>query len=112
MFLFKEQEACQGATEAVMTFAEPHCDRQSSEFVLLSHICLMFIIFTVVLLLQTLQVQDKHTQSTCHAGPVITIIKAIRNILNQGILSETPWWHVFYGILRTQELGTYSSGNM
>lgn len=32
----------------------------------------------------------------CHEGPVITIIKAIKNILNQEISPEAPWWRVLY----------------
>lgn len=108
VFLFKEQEVCQSCAEAVVIFAESHCNRQNSEFVVVSQIWLMFIIFPVVLLLQTLEVQYKHIHSTCQEGPVITIIKAIRNIVNQGISSEAPWWHVFYNAARTQELGTYS----
>lgn len=50
VFLFKEQEMCQSCAEAVMIFffAGSHCNRQNSEFVVVSQICLMFIIFTVV----------------------------------------------------------------
>ena len=33
-------------------------------------------------------------------------------MLNQGISSEAPWWHVFLTLVGTQELGTYSSRNI
>lgn len=87
-----------------MIFAESRCNRKNSEFVVVGQIWLCFI-FTVVLLFQTLEVQYKQINSTCHEGPVITIIKAVRNILNQGISSEALWWHVLYNTASNTGIG-------
>lgn len=72
----------------------------------------MFFIFPVVLLLQAPEVQYKHVQSTCQEGPVITILKAIRNILNHRISSESPQRHGFYNAARSTGVGTSSTRNI
>lgn len=72
----------------------------------------MFITVTVVLLLETLEVQYKHMHGTWCKGSLTTVIKAIRNTLNQGISSELCGGIFFITLLGTRELGTDGSRNI